>query len=110
MGREGALGPDAAALAAPGQWFYPFQYAFIVQPQQKRLPAAQLDSWDLEVEFFDKDTQAPVTAHTVVVDWERPRVRLVPRAGAGAIPAFAGRPGAVDYAPDVQHPIQINYA
>ncbi|HJT78568.1 MAG TPA: RES family NAD+ phosphorylase [Gemmataceae bacterium] len=98
------------ALVAPGQWFHPFHYAFIVQPHQQRLPATRLDSWDVELEFFDQDTQAPVTAQTVVVDWQRPRFRLVPRAGAGAIPAFAGRPGAVDYTPNVQHTIQIEYA
>jgi hypothetical protein len=61
------------------------------------------------VEFFEKDDQGPVTAHSELVDWERPCVRLVSRAGAGAIPAFAGPPGAVSYAPNVQHPIQINY-
>jgi hypothetical protein len=98
------------ALPAPGTWFHPFQYAFIVPPHQQRLPATQLGSWDLEVEFFDQDSQAPVTATTVTVDWQQPRIRLVPRAGAGAIPAFAARPGAVDYVPDVQHTVQISYA
>jgi RES domain len=98
------------ALGPPGQWFSPFQYAFIVQPHQQRLPATRLDSWDLEVEFLDLDTQAPVTAHTTAVDWERPRFNLVPRAGAPTIPAFVGRPGALAYPPNVPHPIQINYA
>jgi hypothetical protein len=34
----------------------------------------------------------------------------MPRAGAGTIPAFAGRPGAVAYAPNVPHVLRINYA
>jgi hypothetical protein len=61
------------------------------------------------VEFFDEDTQDPVTAQTVAVDWRRPRFRLVPRAGTGTVPAWPGRPGAVSYAPNVEHSIQVNY-
>ena len=102
--------PRAPAVAPPGSWFYPFQYAFIVQHNQQRLAATRLDSWDLEVEFMEQDTHASVTVHTRAVDWQLPRFNLVPRAGAGTIPAFAARPGAIDYSPNVWHSIQINYA
>jgi len=98
------------SLSQPGQVYQPFHYAFIVQPKQSRLPATLLGSWDLEVEFLDQDSQASATPYTAVVDWQRPQFQLVPRAGAGAIPAPAGRPGAVDYQPNQPYRITINFA
>ena len=97
------------AVGPPGSWYSPFQYAFIVPPHQQRLPATLLDSWDLEVEFLDQDTGASVTAHTTAVDWQRPQFNLVPRAGAGTIPPFGGRPGAVAYPPNAPQFLQINF-
>jgi hypothetical protein len=96
-------------LPQPGQVYQPFQYAFIVQPQQSRLPATLLASWDLEVEFLDQDSQASATPHTAVLDWQQPQFHLLPRAGAGAVSALAGRPGAVDYQPTRPYRIVVNF-
>jgi hypothetical protein len=67
-----------------------------------------VDSWDLDFEFLDAATGGPATARTARVDWARPRFRLHPRGGAGAVPAFP-RPGAVAYPPNVWHAIEINF-
>jgi hypothetical protein len=107
-----AWGVKAPAVRTPRVRHYrPYQYVFILQPNQKRLPATALASWELEVEFLDLAGQ-PVTRHTSLVDWRRPRFRLVPRRGAAGagIPAFAERPNATAYQPDQWYRARIVYA
>ena len=97
-----AWGVKAPSVRTPRLRHYrPYQYVFILQPNQKRLPATALASWELVVEFLDLAGQ-PVTRHTSLVDWRRPRFRLLSRSGAAAagIPAFAERPNATAYQPD----------
>ena len=91
--------------------YRPYQYIFILQPNQKRLAATALGSWNLEIEFLDMAGQ-PVTRHTSLVDWRRPRFRLLPRSGAAAagIPAFAERPNATAYPPNQWYRARIRYA
>lgn len=68
-----------------------------------------VNSWDLEFEFLDQATMAPVAVNTFKVAWHWPRFRLQPRGGSGTIPAFAQRPQAVPYPPNQWHTIAVNF-
>jgi hypothetical protein len=98
----------------PAGPFQPYQYAFRLAHHQTTLPGAAADSWDVEYEFLDLDTQASVTANTLRVDWVRPQSRLFPRTPAGGtaagdVPAFTEHPGATPFAVGVPHRIRVNY-
>jgi hypothetical protein len=107
-----AWGVKAPSVRTPRvRQYRPYQYVFILQPNQKRLPATALGSWDLQVEFVDLTGQ-PVTRHTSLVDWRRPRFQLLPRRGAAAasLPPFAERPNATAYQPNQWYRARILYA
>ncbi len=113
-----AQGQKAWGIKAPSvrtpriRDYRPYQYVFILQPNQKRLPATALGSWDLEIEFLDLAGQS-VTRHTSLVNWRRPRFRLFPRSGrtaAAGIPPFAERPNASAYQPNEWYRARIIYA
>jgi hypothetical protein len=62
------------------------------------------------LEFEQARPRQAVTSNTVEVDWTAPRFQLGP-IGYPAVPAYAGRPRAIDYAVAPHwHLIEIRYA
>jgi hypothetical protein len=91
--------PSVRTLRVPG--YSPTQFVFMLQPNQRRLPAVRLESWQIEFEFLDQGG-SPVTAQTGSIDWTRPRFRVTPTRGTpptSPVPAYATRPGATPFLP-----------
>jgi hypothetical protein len=86
------------------------QQVFVLGANQNRLAGAAEESWDLDIEFLDA-VGAPVTVHATAVDWHKPRFRLYPRGGAGAIPALVQAVGGpAVYQPNVWYFLDLRYA
>ncbi len=76
-------------------------------PYQNR--ANLIDQWELDIEFMQVSPRQSVDHNTSEIDWLRPRIRVGP-AGAPNVPAYVGRPRAVDITTGGWNDIEIRYA
>jgi hypothetical protein len=82
-----AMGVQAPSVRTQSAGAQPVQQAFILAPNQRLIPGTPVDSWDIDIEFLERGTNAPANANTAQVAWESPRFRLHPPRGGSGQPA-----------------------
>ncbi len=94
--------------------FQPSTLALFVTSANIQVPyasrAALVNQWQLRLEFEEAGVRRPVSNSTVEIEWAAPRFQLGP-SGHPPVPAYAGRPRAIDYAVAPQwRLVEIRYA
>jgi hypothetical protein len=94
--------------------FQPFHLALFVMDPRIQVPyekrATFVNQWQLRLEFEQARPRQAVTNTTVEIDWVAPRFQLGP-AGHPPVPAYAGRPRAIEHTMAPQwYPVNIRYS